>query len=504
MRIIKLFILFCVVTTQTQAQIQFDKRYPLGLASVGRKVVEISGGYICAGFEISDTNTYNNNLIVKSDTNGDTVKTLYIPPPDSTYWNLYNEDPDDIFTDLIVTNDSNLVAVGRSQAYNPTNYYDYDILLVKLNYNLDTLWLKTYSHPTDSAFQPQSIIQTSDGGFLICGKQRSFYNTNWFGFLYKVDSAGNFQWYKSYNNPGPYQAIWGVIELPDHSFMCSGTSINVSSSNTFDSYYFIVDSLGNLLTTFPVPSIGDDGLNVIEYSNDNNIMILGLENYTTGNIDPYSNCIYKVDYFGNVIWKKTYGDFYNGSPLGITRAHNGGYVYAGGSDYTAAGFHAYIHRIDENGDSLWFRNFSYSGFDEFWDIKTTADGGYIMCGQTGGCNNNGGTCFWLVKTDSLGLLVTGIQEKEIFKNATLTIYPNPATTYCTITAIVPQSNSTGIGKKGASIILFDMRGKQLLEQPLQTGSNTVQLNLTNYSAGTYLAVLVLDGYNAARVKVVKE
>ncbi|MBP8668074.1 MAG: T9SS type A sorting domain-containing protein, partial [Bacteroidia bacterium] len=51
---------------------------------------------------------------------------------------------------------------------------------------------------------------------------------------------------------------------------------------------------------------------------------------------------------------------------------------------------------------------------------------------------------------------------------------------------------------------FDMRGKQLLEQPLQTASNTVQLNLTNYSAGTYLAVLVLDGYNAARVKVVKQ
>ncbi len=127
-----------------------------------------------------------------------------------------------------------------------------------------------------------------------------------------------------------------------------------------------------------------------------------------------------------------------------------------------------------------------------------------MCGQTGGCNNNGGTCFWLVKTDSLGLLVTGIKEKEIFKTATLTIYPNPATTYCTITAIVPQSNSTGIGKKGASIILFDMRGKQLLEQPLQTGSNTVQLNLTNYTSGTYLAVLVLDGYNAARVKVVKQ
>ena len=504
MRIIKLFILFCVVTTQTQAQIQFDKRYPLGLASVGRKVVEISGGYICAGFEISDTNTYNNNLIVKSDTNGDTVKTLYIPPPDSTYWNLYNEDPDDIFTDLIVTNDSNLVAVGRSQAYNPTNYYDYDILLVKLNYNLDTLWLKTYSHPTDSAFQPQSIIQTSDGGFLICGKQRSFYNTNWFGFLYKVDSAGNFQWYKSYNNPGPYQAIWGVIELPDHSFMCTGNNINTINGD-LDAFYFYVDSFGNQLSFFTIPTIGNSAFTEMIYSNDTNIIIIGSENFSSGSVQPYFNSIAKIDLAGAMIWKKNYLPFNSiGSSLGLANAFNGGYIYAGLSDNMSNLAKAYIHCLDENGDSLWYREFGSSSYSDFWDIKTTADGGYIMCGQTGGCNNNGGTCFWLVKTDSLGLLVTGIQEKEIFKNATLTIYPNPATTYCTITAIVPQSNSTGIGKKGASIILFDMRGKQLLEQPLQTGSNTVQLNLTNYTSGTYLAVLVLDGYNAARVKVVKQ
>lgn len=52
--------------------------------------------------------------------------------------------------------------------------------------------------------------------------------------------------------------------------------------------------------------------------------------------------------------------------------------------------------------------------------------------------------------------------------------------------------------------MFDMRGKQLLEQPLQTGNNTVQLNLTNYAAGTYLAVLVADGYNVKQVKVAKQ
>ena len=504
MRIVKLVFLLCFCNLFTIAQIKFDKRYPLGLASVGLKVVEIQGGFVSVGANIAVVNIYNNNIIVKTDLYGDTIKTLYIPPPDSTYWNLYNEDQDDVFTDLIITSDSNLIGLGRSQAYNPINLYDYDILLVKLNYNLDTLWVKTYSHPTDSAFQPQSIIQTSDGGFLICGKQRGFYNTNWYGFLYKVDSAGNFQWYKSYNNPGPYQAIWGVIELPNHNFICTGNNIN-NINGDLDAFYFYVDSLGNQLAVFTVPTLGNSAFDELIEGNNNSIVIIGSENFSSGSVQPYLNSVVKINANGNIIWKKSYLPFNSiGSALGLAKAHNGGYIYSGLSDNTTNSVKGYIHRLDENGDSLWYREFGSSNYSDFWDIKTTSDGGYIMCGQTGGCNNNGGTCFWLVKTDSLGLLVTGIEEETIFKTATLSVYPNPTTTYCTLTATVPQTNHTGAGKKGASIILFDMRGKQLLEQPLQIGSNTVQLNLTNYAAGTYLAVLVLDGYNVKQVKVVKQ
>lgn len=504
MRIVKLVFLLCFCNLFTIAQIKFDKRYPLGLASVGRKVVEIPGGYVCAGFEITDTNTNNNNLIVKTDLYGDTIKTLYIPPPDSSCWFLFGHEPDDILTDIINTKDSNLITLGITQAYQITNYYDYDIVLIKLNYNLDTLWLKTYSHPSDSAFQPQSIIQTSDGGFLICGKQRGFYNTNWYGFLYKVDSAGNFQWYKSYNNPGPYQAIWDVIELPNHSFMCSGTQVISNINDDMDCMLFITDSIGNQLWDTAIVTSGLDFSGSLCYSKDSNILWQGALRLGSSTFDPLTNTVRKVNYSGGILWNKNYQEYNNGGAVTIIKGINGGSVYCGITDNTTNIARAFVHRLDENGDSLWYREFGSSNYSDFWDIKTTSDGGYIMCGQTGGCNNNGGTCFWLVKTDSLGLLVTGIEEETIFKTATLSVYPNPTTTYCTLTATVPQTNHTGAGKKGASIILFDMRGKQLLEQPLQIGSNTVQLNLTNYAAGTYLAVLVLDGYNVKQVKVVKQ
>ncbi len=317
---------------------------------------------------------------------------------------MYNEDPDDIYTDLIVTTDSNLIAVGRSQAFTPTNYYHYDILLVKINFNLDTIWTKYFTHPhPDTSLIPQSVIQTSDNGFLICGKQRYGGFQDWYGFLYKVDSNGNFQWYKSYNNPGPYRAIWDVKEMPNHHFICSGATIS-SITSDIDACYFFTDSLGNQLTSFIVPTIGDGAYDEMMASNDSGYVLLGIENNSSGSTQPYINLITKIDTTGSIIWNKNYGQYYNGSPLGLVGAYNGGYVYVGGTDNTTVGFHSYMHRLDENGDSLWYREFNFSGFDEFWDIKTTTDGGYIMCRQTAGCNNNGGTCFWLVKTDSLGLL----------------------------------------------------------------------------------------------------
>ncbi len=498
----KIFFLFVFALTGTNlfAQIQFDKKYDFGILSASRKTVEVPGAYISAGYHVPDTTTYDNNLLLKVNLYGDTIKTLYIPPPDSVYWHLYNEDPDDIFNDIIITSDSNIIALGRSQAYNPTNYYDYDILLVKLNYNLDTLWLKSYSHPQDSAFQPQSVIQTSDGGFLICGKMRNFYNIHWLGFLYKVDSNGIFQWYKSYNTPGPYVAIWDVRELPNHHFICSGATI--SSTLDIDECYFFTDSLGNQLNTFTIPTIGDAAYDEMIESNDNGFVLLGSENFSSGSNGLYFNCITKIDTAGAVIWKKNYLPYQSvGSPLAIITALNGGYIYVGISDNTTSSVVAYIHRLDENGDSLWYREFTSGNYNDFWDIKTTSDGGYIMSGQTSGCNNNGLQCFWLVKTDSLGL-ITGIAPTPASEPQRISLFPNPANDIISVTinsTMLPTQNI--YGKKGTYLLFFDATGRQIKEIAAQEGEN--KINIASFQSGIYLCVLAVDGYNAGSIKFIK-
>jgi hypothetical protein len=75
----------------------------------------------------------------------------------------------------------------------------------------------------------------------------------------------------------------------------------------------------------------------------------------------------------------------------------------GGSD-------AWLLKVSSaNGSIIWKRNYGGSGGEGFYDVKATADGGFIMCGNSTIVSgdvtvNHGQSDMWIVKTDSLGNL----------------------------------------------------------------------------------------------------
>ncbi len=504
-------ILCSLIMTGKSQSILFDRHYEFGTWTRGYSALSLNDSTYCiigTNDSLTVTGDRYSGLIWKANMLGDNLLAHQYNTSDTNYNQQFNANSDDYFYSIAKTKDSNLIVLGSTQSYGATNYYDFDIFLVKFNYNLDTLWTKVISHPNDTAFKPNQIIATNDGGYLIGGWAYYFYTPDVRAFLCKIDSTGNLLWYKSYSNLYFTSTIWNVVETSDHGFLCSGSVFNQQYQGV--PILFKVDSIGNFQQTIINFSgmIRSFGANLIA-TNDSNFMWIS-EN-PTGVNNTFRYRFIKTDEAGTIFWDKSYGLHKDGGPTGILQTPDGGYLMCGGNGFVAGGGLAQgiLLKLDANGDSLWARFYGNpTDYGFFWDIEPCNDGGYIMCGETYCCNFTPGvgntSSLWLVKTDSLGLLVTGIKEETIFKNATLTVYPNPTTTYCTITTTVPQTNNTGAGKKGASIILFDMRGKQLLEQPLQTGNNTVQLNLTNYAAGTYLAVLVVDGYNVTHAKVVKQ
>ena len=176
-------------------------------------------------------------------------------------------------------------------------------------------------------------------------------------------------------------------------------------------------------------------------------------------------------------------------------------------NYTTQQEDVFVMGLDDNGDSLWFRKYGGSNDDEVYDIAPTNDGGVILCGETysnliQGTNSNA----WLLKLDSLGLLVTGIKEQAWASNVTLQApYPNPCNTQCTINTYIPSNLSNkGLGKTGNELQLYTLQGKPLQYIPIKDNNQSTTINTSNIASGTYLLVLVVNGYNVATQKIIIE
>lgn len=100
----------------------------------------------------------------------------------------------------------------------------------------------------------------------------------------------------------------------------------------------------------------------------------------------------------------------------MVQAVDGGFVLFGHSsssniDVSAnnGGIDFWLVKTDSEGVLLWERNLGGAGFDEGRDIRTTEDGGYILIGSSPSSNgdvgdNNGNYDYWVVKTDGLGMI----------------------------------------------------------------------------------------------------
>ncbi|MBX7240324.1 MAG: T9SS type A sorting domain-containing protein [Bacteroidia bacterium] len=88
--------------------------------------------------------------------------------------------------------------------------------------------------------------------------------------------------------------------------------------------------------------------------------------------------------------------------------------------------------------------------------------------------------------------ITGMEYDEALKNLLKQNYPNPAD----VATVIPVSLQ---GKTG-TLRVVDLMGKTIFEQNLNGQENQVELNTTNWSAGTYFYHLITDGQNASTHK----
>jgi len=306
----------------------------------------------------------------------------------------------DIFYSIVETSDGGFICTGITQSPNdgdvqgdhgegPNNTIDFsgDVWVVKLDSSGKIEWQKCYGGYSQDF--GQSIIQTSDGGYMIAATTSSStgdvignhmqnsqpnYQTSWDIWMLKLDARGNVSWQKCLGGKGDDRAT-SVIQTSD-GYVISG------------------------------------------YTNSTDGDVLGYHSNVVNS--SYDIWMLKLDFTGLIMWSHCYGGSGEEISYDLIQTSDKGFAIAGttnSSDGDVRSFHypgdknpdAWILRLDSSGNMVWNKCFGGSGFDEATSIVQTSDGGFVFTGITNSTDGDlaslslhGGFDVWVVKTSSLG------------------------------------------------------------------------------------------------------
>lgn len=312
-------------------------------------------------------------------------------------------------------------------------------ILIVLLFTIETLiyaqapniaWQKTFGG-TESEVA-HSIIQTSDGGYIVAGKATSDNSGQLVGFtigvdgwIIKLNNIGNIQWQKIIGGDDD-DIIHSIQQTTDGGFVIVGESNSdglPASYGDFDYWVVKLDSNGNVLWQNKYGGTGQDRAYSIQQTTDGGYIVAGQSASTNGDVTGnHGNFksdfwIVKLNSLGTIQWQKSLGGTFQDEAYSIEQTTDGGYIVAGltySKNGDVIGAHDglidyWIVKLDSIGNLVWQKPLGGDGEDEAYSIQQTTDGGYIVAGHTNSINGDivGNSTtqrnnYWIVKLDNLG------------------------------------------------------------------------------------------------------
>jgi hypothetical protein len=118
-------------------------------------------------------------------------------------------------------------------------------------------------------------------------------------------------------------------------------------------------------------------------------------------------CIIATTSYGEQYWAKAYGGNNDHFASSIQETADGGYILVGSvstqSSLVKVNKDVWVLKLDNNGNTLWQKNYGGIDDDRAHSIQQTNDGGYIVAGATGsGRYGDGGWDGWIFKLSRVG------------------------------------------------------------------------------------------------------
>jgi len=477
----------------------------------------------------------------------------------------------------------------------------YDFHLVKLNQQGEEVWEKYFSGKNHDFLS--ATVNTQEGGFLLAGssysgkgldkKEDSKGGSDF--WLIRINEFGDELWQKTIGSAADEEAR-AVIQTTDFGFFVAGnTTLPFDSAQgkqaqdpkmkgygSKDVLVVRLDKNGKELSQL---ILGGKGLDEVEkmiptkdggallgiYSRSSEVnagsgtteagsnKTINYQPKTSNNFGEGDYWIVKLSKDGKVEWEKNFGGKGDDHVRTLARTSTG-YLNGGESRSERSGNKSvgieegtdlWLISIDERGEELWQKSYSFKNRDVLMGMSVIAgkqeDGsgkskGILLGGytQAEGRIENDDETFWMLYLDQNGneqwrkhvkgesrkkeerlsdiklnrdgsIVLAGTSAEELGKEnwkivklgdkqvyqlvekQDIRIYPNPVTDYTYV--------EIGFDFKEADIVMYDMGGRQL--QSLKTKNKVTKINTQSLIQGAHLIVIKTDTNKTANAKIIK-
>jgi uncharacterized repeat protein (TIGR02543 family) len=290
-------------------------------------------------------------MLIKTDKRGSIVWTKFVSGSGN----------DTLYSVVKLSDGSFLAAGSSTSSANgdiqETNSGNIDGLLVKFTSNGTLLWTKLIGGDKQDIFY--DLIPTSDGGFLAAGSSSSSANgkiadTNngdgtTDGFIIKFDSYGEIQWDNLYGSP-QIDMFYSVIQTSDGGYVVAGkASGNVTGTNTGgeitdlppfnvmpnDGLLVKFDPSGTMVWNNLFGSAGYDEFSGLAGTSDGGFIAVGSSSMINGDItngeDParLSALVAKFSSSGIVQWNRSFTSGGHSKLKDVKQTQSGNYIVIG-------------------------------------------------------------------------------------------------------------------------------------------------------------------------------
>jgi len=312
------------------------------------------------------------------------VLIFYTSPAQIMFQRHYGGSGDDGGNSVIQTSDGGYLVAGLTDSWGAGSK---DIYLIKTNEYGDTTWTKHYGgYNWDDA---AAVIEGTDNNFYITGGVSSFGNGATDAFLMKVSSVGDSVWLKTYGGTEDDDG-YDLLQCNDGGFMITGASCSFAIG--FSSVYAIrTDANGDTLWTRTYEKEDFNGAYSVIQTTDNGFLFAGVTG--TAGSSTYDCYVVRINSAGDTLWTKTYGGSSYDVMTCVCKLTDGNYLLSGATwSFGAGGYDMYLIKIDTNGGVIWEKTYGGTANDYGYYCIASSFGAVIV-GETSSFGHGGSDAY---------------------------------------------------------------------------------------------------------------